>query len=278
MEDQWRTKVGRLIGRVPRPSVADFLLVAAIVVAAVQTARLIWMIVTPLAPIGDWRPTKAQIVPLAERSVLFGGFDPFFRTQFAATSAEVVTSLPLTLYGIRTNEAAGGGSAIIAGADGTQSSWIVGETIMPGAVLHAVAFDHVVISNNGILEKLYIDQSVPAQNVTPQPSAPPVAEVSGPAGSKNGAPKLNSQNLQQSIGFTPRNEGGRVTGLVVAAKDDGTMLGVAGLQKGDIITAINGRPVSASSELAAQLRPGARLTLDVERGAQKVPVAIILEP
>ena len=56
------------------------------------------------------------------------------------------------------------------------------------------------------------------------------------------------------------------------------MLSIAGLQKGDIITAINGRPVSAPSELAAQLRPGARLTLDVERGAQKIPVAIILEP
>jgi general secretion pathway protein C len=266
-----------LIGRVPQASVADLLLVSAVAVAAVQAARLIWTVLTPLAPIGDWQPAKTQMVPLAERPALFGGFDPFFKTQVSSTNAEIVTSLPLTLYGIRTNEAAGGGSAIIAGADGIQASWTVGETIMPGAVLHAVAFDHVVISNNGVLEKLFIDQSVPAENVTPPlPSAS--AAGSAPVGANSGASKLNAQNLQQSISFAPRSEGGRVTGLVVSAKDDGTMLSIAGLQKGDIITAINGRPVSAPSELAAQLRPGARLTLDVERGAQKIPVAIILEP
>jgi general secretion pathway protein C len=277
LENHWRTKVGRLIGRVPQASVADLLLVSAVAVAAVQAARLIWTVLTPLAPIGDWQPAKTQMVPLAERPALFGGFDPFFKTQVSSTNAEIVTSLPLTLYGIRTNEAAGGGSAIIAGADGIQASWTVGETIMPGAVLHAVAFDHVVISNNGVLEKLFIDQSVPAENVTPPlPSAS--AAGSAPVGANSGASKLNAQNLQQSIGFAPRSVGGRVTGLVVSAKDDGTMLSIAGLQKGDIITAINGRPVSAPSELAAQLRPGARLTLDVERGAQKIPVAIILEP
>jgi general secretion pathway protein C len=277
LENHWRTKVGRLIGRVPQASVADLLLVSAVAVAAVQAARLIWTVLTPLAPIGDWQPVKTQMVALAERPALFGGFDPFFKTQVSSTNAEIVTSLPLTLYGIRTNEAAGGGSAIIAGADGIQASWTVGETIMPGAVLHAVAFDHVVISNNGVLEKLFIDQSVPAENVTP-PLPSTSAAGSAPVGANSGASKLNAQNLQQSIGFAPRSEGGRVTGLVVSAKDDGTMLSIAGLQKGDIITAINGRPISAPSELAAQLRPGARLTLDVERGAQKIPVAIILEP
>ena len=49
------------------------------------------------------------------------------------------------------------------------------------------------------------------------------------------------------------------------------------VQKGDVITSVNGRPVSAAAELAAQLRPGARLTLEIERGAQKLPVALILE-
>ena len=72
-------------------------------------------------------------------------------------------------------------------------------------------------------------------------------------------------------------EGGKVTGLVVSAKDDGTMLSAAGLQKGDVIISVNGRPVSAAAELAAQLRSGARLTLEIERGAQKLPVALILE-
>ena len=115
----------------------DVLIALALVFAAVQAARLTWTVVTPLAPIGDWKQTAVDIVPASERPALFGSFDPFFRSQQAASSSEVVTSLPLTLFGIRTNEASGGGSAIIAGADGVQNSWSVGETIMPGAVLHS---------------------------------------------------------------------------------------------------------------------------------------------
>jgi general secretion pathway protein C len=252
-------------------SPGDVLVASALVFAAVQAARLTWTILTPLAPIGDWQQTAVDIVPASERPALFGSFDPFFRSQQAATSSDIVTSLPLTLFGIRTNEASGGGSAIIAGADGVQNSWSVGETIMPGAVLHSVAFDHVVISNNGVLEKLFIDQSVPAENVTPTPAAVETAPVA------EAGVKINAQSLQQSIGLAPRNEGGKATGLVVSAKDDGTMMRIAGLQKGDVIISINGRPVSAASELVAQLRPGARLSLEIERGAQKLPVALVLE-
>ncbi len=252
----------------------DALIVLALLFATIQGARLFWTIVTPVAPVGNWRSAPVGIVPEGERAALFGAFDPFFRAASAATGSEVVTSLPLTLFGIRTNEASGGGSAIIAGADGMQNSWSVGETIMPGVTLHAVAFDHVVISNNGTLEKLFIDQSVPAENVTPKAPASELVQQPAPVSS---AAQLNAQTLQQSIGLAPRNEGGRITGLVVSAKDDGAMLAAAGLQKGDIITAINGRPASAGADLMAQLRPGTRLTLEVERGAQKIPVAIVLE-
>lgn len=251
-------------------SSGDVLIALAMVFVAVQAARLTWTILTPVAPIGDWKQTAVDIVPASERPALFSSFDPFFRSQQAASGSEVVTSLPLTLFGIRTNEASGGGSAIIAGADGVQNSWSVGETIMPGAVLHSVAFDHVVISNNGVLEKLFIDQSVPAENVTPQPIAPEPA-------SNDSSAQLNAQTLQQSVNLAPRNEGGKTTGLVVSAKDDGTMMRLAGLQKGDIIVSVNGRPVTAAAELAAQIRPGARLSLEIERGGQKLPVALVLE-
>lgn len=251
-------------------SIGDMLVAVALVFVSIQAARLVWVIVTPLAPIGDWQQRQVDIVPASERGTLFASFDPFFRAEQVSTSADVVTSLPLTLFGIRTNEASGGGSAIIAGADGVQNSWSVGEAIMPGVSLHAVAFDHVVVSNNGVLEKLFIDQSVPAENVTPQPVAPEPASIDSNA-------RLNAQTLQQSVNLAPRNEGGKATGLVVSAKDDGTMMRLAGLQKGDIIVSVNGRPVTAAAELAAQIRPGARLSLEIERGGQKLPVALVLE-
>ena len=88
---------------------------------------------------------------------------------------------------------------------------------------------------------------------------------------------LNAETLQKAIGFAPRKEGGRVTGLVLQARDDGTMLRLAGFLAGDVVVGVNGRPISSAADIAAQFRPGARLSLEVERGGSKVPIALYLE-
>jgi general secretion pathway protein C len=177
------------------------------------------------------------------------------------------------LFGIRANESSGGGSAIIAGEDGIQVSFAVGEEVMPGVTLDSVAFDHVILSRSGIKESLYIDQSVPAETVGLTPAG---VGATTPSSVTNGV-ALNAASLQKSIGFAPRNEGGRVTGLVLQPRDDGTMLRIAGFLPGDIVVAVNGRPVSSASDIASQLRPGAKLSVDVERGGQKIPIVLNLE-
>ena len=239
-----------------------------------QTARLFWAIVTPVGPLGNWRSTPVNMVPTSARVALFSGFDPFFRTDVAAAGANNVTSLSLELFGIRANQSSGGGSAIIAGEDGIQNSFAVGEEVAPGVTLDSVAFDHVILSRGGVKESLYIDQSVPAETVNPA-SAP--ATGTAPAAASNGSIGLNAETMQKSIGFAPRNEGGRVTGLVLQPRDDRTVLRMAGFQPGDVVVAINGRPVSSAADVASQLRPGARLSVEVERGGSKVPIALNLE-
>lgn len=243
------------------------------ILLAIQVARLFWVIVTPVGPAGSWRAPSANVVPASARAALFSGFDPFFRNDQPASDAANVTSLSLTLFGIRANESSGGGSAIIAGEDGVQNSYAVGEEVAPGVVLDAVAFDHVILSRGGVKESLYLDQSVPAETVNP---------ASAPSPSAPGAPQtndaaLNADTIQKSIGFAPRNEGGRVTGLVLQPRDDGTMMRLAGFQPGDIVVSVNGRPVSSASDIAAQLKPGARLSVEIERGGSKVPIALNLE-
>lgn len=235
---------------------------------AIQAARLFWAIVTPVGPLGNWRAPSLTIVPPAARNALFSSFDPFFRSDVAA-STNNVTSLNLTLFGIRANESSGGGSAIIAGEDGVQNSFAVGEEVAPGVTLDSVAFDHVVLSRGGVKESLYLDQSVPAEPVGPASAsdAPPAT----------GDVSLNSETLQKSIGFAPRNESGKVTGMVLQPRDDGTVLRMSGFQAGDIVTAVNGRPVTSAADIASQLRPGARLSVEVERGGSKVPIVLNLE-
>jgi len=70
-----------------------------------------------------------------------------------------------------------------------------------------------------------------------------------------------------------------VTGLFVLPQGDGAAFRAAGLRAGDVIRSVGGRPIGSVGDAAAlanQLVPGARLSLEVERGANVVPVAIFL--
>ncbi len=246
-----------------------------LVFATVQMVRLVWTLLTPVAPLGDWKPDSPQGILPEQRAALFQVFDPFFRMQNVEAGTETITSLPITLFGIRSNEASGAGSAIIADSAGVQNSFATGEEIMPGVLLNSVAFDHIVVSNNGALEKLYLDQSVPAQTVGGEATVS-AAEITAPVVQSSGV-KLNPETVAAGVGLEARNENGKVTGLVVTAKGDGSILQAAGLRDGDIVIKINGNAVSSPSDLVKYLRPGANVALEVERGAQKIPLAISLE-
>jgi general secretion pathway protein C len=255
--------IGRWYGRRgPYP----VLLVLLAVLLLMQTIRLIWLILTPLGPVGDYRASDVQVLSPQSRLTLFGSFDPFFRGG-AAQTANVVTSLQLTLFGIRMNEASGLGSAILAGSDGVQENYVVGEEIMSGVTLKSVEFDHVIINRGGVLESLYLDQSIPAQTVgTEEPGI---------------APSLTAgdNEIAGIATLAPRNEQGRVTGIVLSPLGDGSLFRNAGFRNGDIIVSVNGSPVGSTSDietLKSQIRPGARLSVEVERGADTVPVAVNL--
>lgn len=120
--------------------------------AGIVLARAIWLAVTPAGPLGTPPVTATLASPLA-----LAGSDPFFPQS--ATTADAVSGLDLTLVGTRVDNASGRGSAIIATPDGRQQSFAVGEDIMPGVKLVAVAFESVTLDRGGARETLYIDQS-----------------------------------------------------------------------------------------------------------------------
>lgn len=176
-----------------------------LVVLAVQIARLIWTVATPVGPLGRWQPEQpAQMTPAA-RAALFARFDPFFRSN-ADTGPAAVTSLSLKLFGIRLNEASGGGSAIVAGPDGVQSSVAVGDEIVAGVRLKAVSIDHVVIDRGGTEETLYLDQSQPAAAVSPPPGAVPLANQ--PPAGYNAPPQQPQVMSAPSNPAQPSQSGG----------------------------------------------------------------------
>ena len=265
----------RILRRLPVVNVyslAELVLIAGL---ATQSARLLWTLVTPVSPLGDWRPAEIG-VPGRPYDVL-AGFDPFFRLGGAQPGPATVTSLQLTLYGIRVDEASGRGSAIVAGADNVQKSVGVGEEIQPGVRLKAVAFDHITIDRGGTSEDLFLVQS-DAPPAGAQPAAPgaPPAPGASPAPAP---PPIAANQIRSEIGFIPRIDDGRISGLVVRPQGTGALFRTAGLREGDVVTAIGGRPVTGPQDLdrvTADFAGGGNIPITVERGTQTLALAITI--
>lgn len=227
-------------------SVYRALEVLLLVLVAAQLARLVWSIVTPAGPLGELRASQVSILPRTD-------FDPYFRLNTQPGSM-VVTSLALKLFGVRVDEAIGGGSAIIATPDGVQSSFGVGDEIMPGVRLKQVTFESVTIDRNGISEQLFLDQSVAA----------PVAKTG------TASPSMLPATILNASSYTARLNGEKVTGVIVNPGGNGDVLRQVGLLPGDVVTAVNGQAVSSIETVAGQLSGAQQVTLQVERAGRTI--------
>jgi general secretion pathway protein C len=157
--------------------------------------------------------------------------------------------------------------------------------------LKSVAFDHVTLDRGGADEDLFLDQSKSVQPVatptaggsptTLSPSTVPVPPPPAPAGT----PPLpgdasGAAQLRQEIGFIPRIDGGRISGVVVRPQGSGQLFRQANLREGDVITSIGGQPVSSPDVLDRVVteRRGGSIPVTVERNGQVVPLTITIAP
>ncbi|MCJ8191274.1 type II secretion system protein N [Sphingomicrobium aestuariivivum] len=240
-----------------------------IAILAALVARLLFVLVTPVGPLGDWRAAAPRLLSEQAQASLLGSYDPFPAPAAAvAAGGEGVTDLDLELFGTTLNRGAGTGSAIIATEDGVQQSFAVGDEVSPGVRLAEVAFDHVVLDRGGVRERLYLDGSVPADTV----------EVPDTSNAATGTEVAQAARIPD-YPFQPRMTGNRITGIRLPPTTDAALLAVIGLRPGDVIVGVNGVPVRSQADidqLKASLKPAARLSLDVERGASTVPIAVNL--
>ena len=266
----------RLLARLPRPTVYSALELALLALIAVQAARLVWTLATPVGPVGDWQ-APAFAAPAGSA---LGEFDPFFRLTDGAPG--IVTSLNLKLHGVREDRATGRGSAIIALPDGTQTSFAVGEEIIPGVTLAEVGFDHVIIDRGGTREQLFLDQSEEAG----APGAPAGAEANSagtgapPAPGTAAAPQPVQPppppTVPPPIRIEPRISGGQISGIAVSpGGDGGQAFRAAGFAPGDVIVSVNGQRVTSMERARAMLRQsGGEANVVVERAGRAVPLRV----
>lgn len=246
------------------PSDLHFWLKAIVLaLVAIQLANLFWVIAAPVGRFGEWRPAPPRVLSAEAQTVVLAAVDPFFRASGlqATQTAAAAPATDLQLFGTLASQGSSPGSAILGAGENEQKSFAVGEEVAPGVKLVAVHFDRVVLDRGGTAQTIYMPGSEEATDTGPQ------------AGSALATAVGNAFQLK------PRNQGGRVSGVLVSAGANQQLFAASGFRTGDVITAVNGAQITSLvdvQQLQSSIAPGARLLLTVERGAQKVPIALNL--
>lgn len=235
-------------------------------VAAALAARLVWALVAPIGPVGqavattmsDGRPVPADLAIL-ER------FDPFYRGgPTGTTAAPVADASGLRLFGVRS-----GASAILAGPDGKQAPYRIGEEVAPGVTLAAVGLDHVVLNALGRRTTLNFPQPTPTGPVAmPTTYAAPPAPAAAPL-------------TTAAAALTPRMTDGRVDCFAIQPQGGGEALASAGLQPGDVLLSVNGRGLAsadAAGQLSQDLAGAEQAVIQYERDGQVRTATIRTRP
>jgi general secretion pathway protein C len=269
-------RVRRLMAPAPagaKPAaVPQLALVLAAALIAAQLALLVWHLLpgaTRRAPpmIGGTATAAGVDANEILQAHVFGA------AQLSGPAGDVqVTRVPLILAGT------------LAVKDPTQGLAIVGETaqagklyavgaVLPGGVrLREVYTDHVVLEHDGVLEMLTLPRKI----------GPGGAQVAGPVVSAPGntAEPAMAESVQRLIAQGPEVIGevlrpmptyasGQLKGFRVYPGRDRAKFGMLGLHAGDLVTMINGVPLSdpqRGMEILRTLGSQGAAQVTVERG------------
>lgn len=224
-----------------------------VVALAVQLARLAWLALAPMGPIGAPAPTASTETARLRVDLLFG------ESPQAGASLE-----GYSLHGVRMDKR-GGGAAIIAGPDKVQGAYRVGDALAAGIVLDHVAAEHVLVRMGSQRRRLEMATDAPsaaAQTPATTLASAPAVPAAAPVAS-NAA--VDPSRLLTEAGLRLNTQDGEPNGYTVMPRGNDALLRQAGLQPGDVLTSVNGLSLNAEhlQEVQQQLRTGggeARIT------------------
>ncbi|WP_296642114.1 type II secretion system protein N [Thiobacillus sp. 65-1402] len=205
---------------------------------AASLAHWTWRFAAPLPPLpansaGAGSVPEASLASL-HAAHLFGAAQG--RTD---APAEQATALDLKLRGVFA--ALGGKAMAIVGGDGQDRAVALGDEVVPGVVLDAIAPDHLILLNRGVRERLDLDAL--GRPLTPGDGDMPVTR------------REFEQALADPgrLGVQARVESGPLSGLLLTSVAGDGLAARLGLQSGDTLRMVNGMPVASMQDFARQL-------------------------
>jgi general secretion pathway protein C len=186
------------------------------------------------------------------------------------------TQQPLVLTATLATPDAKHGLAILGNSVQTAQVYAVGADVAAGISLDQVYPDRVILNRGGMLETLQMPRERPVgrkSNDAPVTAARAMS-VSAPAAAMSPDDRLNAAGYakQMLAGFVPMSafREGHYHGMRVGTVHNTGRNGEAGLKPGDIITAINGTPLTDPQVAASLMRElgATQLNATVERGSE----------
>lgn len=258
----------------------------------------------------DPRPGATNINDILSRN-LFGAADAIEQT-IEPTATTVETRLPLELHGVFVAEVAEDSAAIVAQKGKPGTLYAIGQQLPGNAELVEVHPDHIVLRRAGTRETLTFPEVAAQLVADPQDDdgrAEQLRDLQGLKDARGSQPRPQASTSAQSptakraanardfvanyrdlieqdpegaltnIGVTPVSEG-QSSGYRLGNLADSPYLSQTGLQPGDVVLSVNGRPVGDISqdkmEFDNVLAQGSA-RLEVQRGTRRFFVTASLQ-
>ena len=271
-----------------------WVVMALVVAIAWQLARIIWMLM-PGSSTGDLIiAPPVQISRSATGSAGSADVQSIANAHiFGEASAEAAviaapqeshenlaeTRLSLELKGTLASADDATSLAIIADASKEEKIYSIKDTVAPGATLHAVYADRVVLNRAGSLEVLKLPKEFPQGTMSTRRSATTVSRAASnpnPQSIQNVVAQ-NVTKLADVIRPTPYYVSGQMQGYRVYPGRDRKQFAALGLRPGDLIKDIDGAALTnpqQATQIFQSLGETEQVSVTVERNGQ--PEVLVL--
>ncbi|MDT8437746.1 MAG: type II secretion system protein N [Wenzhouxiangellaceae bacterium] len=219
----------------------------------------------------EYQPVARTTLPTVDGRAAAGLFGNAVLADHGFDVPLPATPLELRLRGTVSGER---GYAIIVDARGDEDVYRVDDELPGGARVIAIESRRVVLERAGLREALELSAGLAARASRPPPTVSenvaPAVQGLGVASFASFADglRLDPAALAREITILPVAGGG----FRVSAGRNAAVFQALGLQRNDIVLAINGRPVDNQADLRAlfeTLDPGQGLAITVRRGDQQ---------
>ena len=285
-----------LVARFTLDSVVRFSTFVLVAITAVLLGRLTWAVLEPASILPAADAPMTMNLPAGTAPVR-GGFAELASLSVFGTAAVKAgsralnapdTSLSWSLKGVLSDPDPSRSAAILLPRGQSEKLYRVGASLPGDVTLQEVLADRVILNRGGRLETLRLKRHDTAGSTAGSRRAPALPSTPSAAlAADGGEPRIdrnawidNPQRFLDVISANPVMQDGALYGLEVSPARNAREFEAAGLVAGDVITEVNGSPVSDISDyrdLLQELADASSVSVSLDRNGEPMNITISMD-